>query len=234
MLYEAYPEAAKVQDNKRNLPLHYALQSNTSDDASSNLIMMLFNAFPKAAKVQDEYGQLPLHVALFINASSNIIKMLFEAYPPALWDEGYNITLAHAKMIREAYPEYTNRLFNKTNEDLPIHIVAKNHPPPNVVKVFLETSPDDAKVSNKYGNKPLHIALKYSAADEVITMLFEAYRNSVKVQNSSNSLPLHLACQYGASADVVKLLYIKYEEAKGKKDSNQVRNSYIGLLIPVE
>jgi ankyrin repeat protein len=64
-ILEKHPEAAKVQDNEFDLPLHVALRNN----ASKNVIKMLFNANPDATKEQNDELELPLHIALEHEAS---------------------------------------------------------------------------------------------------------------------------------------------------------------------
>jgi ankyrin repeat protein len=161
-------------------------------------VSLIYYSQPDTILVQNNERWLPLHLTLYFNASSDVIKMLFQAYPQALWDKGYIITLAHSKMIRQAYPECTYTL-TPSYEDSPLHFMVENQPPMNVVKMFLEVGLNDTQVQNKNKDLPLHIALIESADHEDVKLKFKANRYSVGVQNERKSLPLHLECQYPAA-----------------------------------
>jgi enoyl reductase-like protein len=61
MMLEAYPNAAQVQINFGDLPLHWEIRSNTSYE----IIAILLESYPEAVRVQDNCGDLPFHYAWY-------------------------------------------------------------------------------------------------------------------------------------------------------------------------
>jgi hypothetical protein len=77
MIFEAYPEAVKVQNNDGMLPRHYALKFEASPDD----IQILFEAYPEAVKEKDIHGNLPHQYFLWnYEADQNVIKMVHKLY----------------------------------------------------------------------------------------------------------------------------------------------------------
>jgi hypothetical protein len=70
MLFEANPDATKVQTKDGDLPLHYALRYEASDD----IIRMIYDAYPEAISVPDHVGTLPID--LYRGDNSDIRNML--------------------------------------------------------------------------------------------------------------------------------------------------------------
>lgn len=79
VIYEAFPEAVGVRDNRDRLPLHAAC---ASIDASPLTINKLLNLYPDAVQMQDYQGKTPLMLAAESGKDWDTgLGVLFERFP---------------------------------------------------------------------------------------------------------------------------------------------------------
>mmetsp|Transcript_23729 Transcript_23729/g.34594 ORF Transcript_23729/g.34594 Transcript_23729/m.34594 type:complete len:369 (-) Transcript_23729:157-1263(-) len=75
-MLEACPQAASVQNQDGETPLHLA-----SEGASEEVQMMLIDARKEAASMVDKYGDSPLHLACASGSGMKLLRKLVEADP---------------------------------------------------------------------------------------------------------------------------------------------------------
>ena len=60
-LIEAYPEAASIENDHGDLPLHILLQNGGVGNVPSEVATKIFDANPEAIRKTDSLGRYPLH-----------------------------------------------------------------------------------------------------------------------------------------------------------------------------
>lgn len=148
LLLEAYPDGARVPNNKGYLPLHKAVSIASAVPGGDDLFSLkqrknmkslglILEAFPEALSQQNMEGQLPLHVAV--------------SRPPS-------ISLSVVQLLCQYYPEGA-----RVSDDyghLPLHksvqVARKEKANPQVVEVLLELFPKGA-VYQDYRGYVIHM-----------------------------------------------------------------------------
>mmetsp|Transcript_12583 Transcript_12583/g.20976 ORF Transcript_12583/g.20976 Transcript_12583/m.20976 type:complete len:190 (+) Transcript_12583:75-644(+) len=81
------------------------------------------------------------------------------------------------------------------------------------VKLLLETHPELAKETDKYGNLPLHTAIGFRCPDDgLLLTLLSLNPDACKVHGTDYWLPLHIAAMWGVSSTVLKALILAYPQ----------------------
>ncbi len=251
MLFEAYPQAAKVQCRfGKTLPLHYACSCNESLE----IIKIILDAYPNGAKVQNSKGDLPLHYACHYNASPDVIKMLLEANPQAAEVQSEHGLPLHAacssnasldiiKIVFEAYPKAVE--VKVETGHLPLHLLCKGTTgsTDNLLKsldLLLVAHLDSIDVKDISGRtvsdylKPhvipeflTHCTIISGFSTHLVKLLLHAEPESCRIQDSTGMVPLHHACASNAPHFfdyVVALLDVGIEDSLKIQD-NQGRTA---------
>jgi hypothetical protein len=125
-----YPAAAKVKNERCELPLHTALRLlDATQESSADTLVLLLRAFPDAAREREMLGRLPLHLAVrpaiqmverFLGKCTlgppgtlwptRFLRALIEAYPAAVQKPDINGQSCLANAVSSRAPAETVQL----------------------------------------------------------------------------------------------------------------------------
>ena len=193
LLYDLYPEAILIRNERRQLPIDIVrekLDSLTVNPETGigyneeryqrlqDLIPFLYAQMSHATKAQNEsamrrrdfMGLLPLHQAIRSRAPLGSIKLLVKGYPNAV-----NVPDGSRMHPLDIAIQYSKV---------------------DVVKYLAELSDEDClNVCDVNKNYPLHRACR-SGNCEVIAYLLERPKSLVSERNVDDKLPIHLFCEF--------------------------------------
>ena len=196
-----------LPDNKRNLPLHYAVEHGRSCSMDTTLeLVQLVGKGCMQIHAKNDDGITPLCTA-YSNRNRDVVRyLIFHDTNP------FDISLFPA------------------SENLAIHFVCQKEEDLDLLKLlatkhnvnqfdYLDCT--DASYGSKYATKstPLHVACAYSNIPAV--QLLGELNCDFSLKDSKNSLPLHIACSISQSLECVKLLKIDSVDLKAvDRDGN--------------
>ena len=169
MFVKHCPEAATIENENGELPIHLAMGSY--DDLSTNRCLdALYGAYPEGLttiiKDDKNTGKTSLHV---VGDPEN-----------AIW-------------CIQKHPELC-RIANNLGE-LPLHIAAKDSMDVEALQVMVEAYPEALQKPSQHGDLPLHASGKSSDASNwrgVFQLLFDQYPQAALVKDTNGDLPIQL------------------------------------------
>eukprot|EP00984_Skeletonema_dohrnii_P014843 scaffold6323_cov118-Skeletonema_dohrnii-CCMP3373.AAC.8 len=131
LLYDAFPDFVREEDNGGRLPLHHLCMNKYVDEAAAVEILKLFIAqHPESIRHTDNYGCLPILHA-FESRSPEFCRVLIEAYPGSerKCDTRGRLPLDYACMtntvatVQYLYKLYPDAIYHTTIDvHYPIHM----------------------------------------------------------------------------------------------------------------
>lgn len=181
ILFNAYPDAAILQDVGGRTPLHHAAAK-----LNTELICFLVDRAPHSAVIRSgPQSETALHVFCQQNPR--------EQHLPAL------------QALLEAAPDAVTIADSFASS--PLHILCKNKKPLlDMIRLLVETNPGVASMTDSEGYTALHHACENEADMDVIECLLNAYKEAALVVSKKQDTALHIACSANASSETVRLL----------------------------
>jgi len=234
-LLNEHPQFARVPDETKRLPLHWALEVC----APISLVRKLLELYPEACTRLSAEGCLPLHLAPQKSTSLDVLKLILENTDangiytadkdgrlPLHFALAKGAPLEVVKLLLDVHlPDVASFDFStrttdtsppKTAEDalthadsrglLPLHWALRKGASLDVLKLLLDAYGDSAKQPDNDGELPLHWALAMDSSVDVVKLLLSAHVDAVKHMDRNGRLPLHWALDLGTSIEVLKLL----------------------------
>lgn len=133
--------------------------------------------------------------------------------------------------------------FQNDKNTTPLHLLACQHPPLDLLERIIQLAPDTLKVQDFEGRLPIHLACAHTPSLKIVKVLLDLYPESTQVKNQSGCLPLHTALKNKASFEVVRMLLDNYPKAAELPDNDgmlplhyacKVGASYESLQILVD
>ena len=211
VLWDAYPTATVLQDNRGKISLYYATGENNSEvfkflfDRSKSPpsdILALVLGLPidlcqnhitpylgEPLLVPDIEDWPLLHSLLMKNASFSQISMFVKSIPKSLeLLSRFNSTALHEACI-------------SGNDD-------------EIIELLIQSCPRSASTAMSDGNMPLHLSCKYNLSLRIVQALCDAFPAAISYQNEYGFTPLHSACWSHASIEVIRFLVENFPTAK--------------------
>jgi ankyrin repeat protein len=255
-LIEAYPSAAHILDNNKELPVHCALRLG----ASAIVISRLLDANPSSLRCADADKDLPLHRGLEVTGTDeDVIIRMVQMQPTSCQkrnrrgDLPLHDAIRSGKSVRivvavvEVFPD---AIVIADNEGWnPIHLVTssrlyRNEVKASIVLLFLRLSAKAASMRNGVGFTILHIVVQDRAFDpfDLVENILSVRAEAASVCTNNGDLPIHLAVQSKATVAIIRSLIAAFPDGLKMKDRDgdlplhfAVRNSCyleeIDLLI---
>ena len=225
-LVQHFPEATIVEDLKREIPLHSALQNGHFETAATFLdehlgeidaldaLALIKNAIrekapplffeqltqkvPHGFRMRGEDGNLPLHTAIF-NSTGGQIDVIINAYPEAI------------------------RIQNARG-NIPLHIATFRAPDPVFIQRLVDGYPEGCSIRNESGNLPIHCVMANGTATQSLMILHNQFPQGLVAVNNEGNTPLH--CHLGGSESntsvVEMLLNLNASSARMMNNSGEI------------
>ena len=108
--------------------------------------------------------------------------------------------------------------YQDADEKTPLHLILCDHPPLDIIQIFIKYAPEVLQMEDITGSLPIHVACYYKASLEVIQALLTASPDTIKVTDTDGWLPLYNACYvHDSSLEVLNLLIDSYPEGVDQK-----------------
>eukprot|EP00984_Skeletonema_dohrnii_P008451 scaffold3107_cov77-Skeletonema_dohrnii-CCMP3373.AAC.11 len=220
-LFNAYPGAASEKNKwTENLPLHDAVNKNTSEE----IILSLLNAYPQAAGEKMKDGRLLFEIYLERNASNDLIRAIYKVRVrvDGLLPLGVVLTKKSSDNIvlsvLRAYPEAAGERFSAKFDEciLPLHIANEDEHSEPVKDALCRAYPDAEKNNPFETTHQLHKLLENGPLDELnygVYDLIKKYPEAAGKRGRDGRLPLHIAIDRIAPYGVTNQLFEAYPQA---------------------
>jgi ankyrin repeat protein len=231
MLLEAYPEAARLQNYKGSLPLHYACRYPMyCHEDFLNKLNLLVSAYPEGIHATDRFLRFPsrylkdtvsrsnyieplylLHGAVTSGLSMHLIKLLIQAFPESCTTrDNDDMVPLHYSCTGSAsiFLEHVTNLLDANKDSLQIE---DNHG-----RTPLKLLSNRAKIPDAKRMFPLHHLAASSDAltEQSLLFLINTYPESIRTADKYCMLPFQHACLNQAlSLEVLMILLSLYSEA---------------------
>ena len=210
-LIEAYPEAASIENDHGDLPLHILLQNGGVGNVPSEVATKIFDANPEAIRKTDSLGRYPLHAAL--------LKVRMDAFIQ--------------RALEHELEGQSPAAVLSPDGDLPLHLALENECIPETVRAIVKSFPegiirrrDDGtnNLSTLYISCSRKLKLKPRRIEElceILDIFFEEMPDLVTDpelsdprQKKRTELPLHIALN-SRSVDAVVTHTVKATHQAG-------------------
>ncbi|KAL3810245.1 hypothetical protein ACHAXA_008735 [Cyclostephanos tholiformis] len=221
-LLSSYPEAARVEDERGMLPIHWAAAFCKTGHAA---VRKLVDAYPEGLTRATADGDIPLHLAVsnaamedesgdgragriptFIGdcASSRremnrlkIVELLmYDTHRYAAGSCG-NSTSRDSSSTTSSEGAVSPILTTNREKLTPLHCCALFDAPPQISKLLMKHPDANAasSMTNSFGATPLHLAAAPGVSQSIATVLAIGSPDAAAVQDRLKRTPLHVAAQ---------------------------------------
>ena len=208
-LVAANMEAARTVNTLGELPLHLAVERNTSD-AALVILRQLIVAAPDALKVLNNQNRTPVDYAQRrIRSSPDIAALILSAAT----EQGLSAILEGAPLAQVCQAAATSlALDSRTTWGLPREDCSFWCLPDDVLIPLItphaaqEVRGQSGPPNQGHAFLPLHVALTLRKSSAVVGKLVDAYPGALQVHNPSGFLPIHQAAKDHGDVEVVQTL----------------------------
>jgi ankyrin repeat protein len=216
---EAFEEALLVQDDRRRLPIHCAVDQLTTEPVV-DVVQWLVQKRPEALEVEDDLGELPLQAAtsIFNNCRFDVAECLVHGNPAASRRAFHSVISSRSRTVELvqclvgavpdtlAVPDNLGRLplhcaFGSTEFQL------------EVVQILVDALPEALATADSKGRLPLHCAADSWSVEDVVQYLADAHPEALAVADNEGMLPLHVAAAADAAVEVIECLVSRRPES---------------------
>jgi len=227
-IYNAYPEAISMADDRNMLPIHVACRIRVD----SVVMQFLIDAFPTALTMTDYKGRAPLdilrqdHFKTGHDPADSLLNLLQNNMALHGINEGieansFGAIHADLEVDYDKNPTVLIRLIESRSWN---EAVARCRKFPQEAASWL------CRYENKSGKRgskellrwrilPIHSAVVLNAPKSVIKSLVDAYSDGLRMGDDRDMLPLHMAFRLGIDLDVCALLIESYPQSLQHKDN---------------
>lgn len=219
LLIEAYPQSAMVRDDAGWLPIHDACCHVSSLD----VVHLLIQAFPEGLTVQDNCGWLPIHRACWGKVSIEALNLLVKANQKSLevldkWHRKPSdvLKLNMASLYDNShYNCYTvssdGAVCGKTSL---LHAAVEAGFSVQLVKLIVDTFPENCILQDVNGMTPLHYASEYHPTldyVEIVLILVNANPISCTVADNFGRIPSQIFHKVASTKDANGMLHLHHQ-----------------------
>ena len=239
VLLEAFPRGAQHRDGDGCLPLHHAAaaachgmqeegeeeEEGEGDSSAARTVTLLLEADPDSASEMDLSGMLPLHYATMHAAPLSVVSPLLSAFPEGCMHEAahgwtplalsivYGAPPDAFSAVLRSWPDGARTRVEAHTAGFPLHLAAKYHPPPKVLRELIQSYPQAAGEADAEGRLPLHHAAASRGDEALISALLHILPEACGIPDGDMYLPLHHAVTNEVSYECVELILHAYPQA---------------------
>ncbi|CAE7502307.1 BAD1 [Symbiodinium microadriaticum] len=231
-LKESFPDSTKLQNGRSWMPLHWAINSTTSD--SDVLVVddveQLCTEYAAAVARDPEqaFAVSPLSMAVArANPSLDVVTTIIRAFPsaakvadrdlafPFMYAAAWNDSTAIVEHLRELHPASVEKadIYGFRALHYAAYVGSTE-----MVLYLLRLNPKAARQANQYGVLPLNACVVNNRGGvEMARAVHAAYPAAVTIADNNGLIPLHKAAQF-ANLDVVTFVFNAYPEGIATAD----------------
>lgn len=228
-IYNAYPEAINMPDNRNMLPIHVACRIRVD----SVVMQFLIDAFPSALTVTDYKGRSPSDLLRLDDFNTkddhddSLLKLIENNMALHGIDEGIEANRFGAihgdlEVVEVDYDKHPTALIRLIESKSWSEAIARCHMFPQEAASWLcryEKNPKKRSRELRWRILPIHSAVVLNAPKTVIKALIDAYPDGLRMGDDRDMLPLHMAFRLGIDLAVCALLIESYPQSLQHRDN---------------